>query len=348
MSAPGPKVWIDLASSPHPMIFEPICDRLEAAGSRVVVTVRDHAQTLELSRRRWPGATPIGGPALGGRPSKARELAARVLHLARWARAERPDVALSHNSYAQIVAARLTGVPAVTAMDYEYQPANHIAFRGASRILLPEAIPADVVARQGAGRAKVIRYPGYKEALYLRDLTPDEGVLEDLGISGGLVAVARAAAAGAAYHPGDNPLFLEALRALGERPGMTTVVLARHPGQREAIERLGLPSLVLPSKAVDARSLLQAADLLVGAGGTMCREAALLGVPTYSIFAGRPPAVDLRLEKEGLLMRLDNVDQLGAFPARAASSGPRLDLIRNGREIEDIFVAATLEAARAT
>ncbi len=345
MSRSAPKVWIDLASSPHPLIFEPICSRLEAEGATVVVTVRDHAQTLELSRRRWPGATPIGGPALGGRVSKALELAARVRDLARWARAERPDVALSHNSYAQILAARLVGVPAVTAMDYEYQPANHIAFRGASRILLPEAIPAKVVARQGAGSSKVIRYPGYKEALYLRDLPPIGDVLGQLGVDGGLVAVARAAAAGAAYHPGDNPLFLEALRELGARAGMTTVVLARHPGQREAIARLGLPSLVLPDEAVDARSLLRAADLFVGAGGTMCREAALLGVPAYSIFAGRPPAVDLRLEKEGLLMRLDHVDQFGALRTRANGSGPRLDLIRIGGEIEDIFVSATLEAA---
>jgi len=36
---------------------------------------------------------------------------------------------LSHNSYSQIVAARLLRIPVVTAMDFEHQPANHLAFR---------------------------------------------------------------------------------------------------------------------------------------------------------------------------------------------------------------------------
>ena len=74
--------------------------------------------------------------------------------LRRWARAERPDVALSYNSYAQILAARSLGIPAVTGMDYEHQPLNHVAFRAAQRILLPEAVPASVVRRQGRGPAR--------------------------------------------------------------------------------------------------------------------------------------------------------------------------------------------------
>ena len=78
--------------------------------------------------------------------------------------------------------------------------------------------------------------------------------------------------------------------------GARCVVLARRPEQRRAIGALGLPNVVLPEHAIDSRSLMYAADLVIGAGGTMTREAALLGVPTVSVFAGRTPAVDRWLE----------------------------------------------------
>lgn len=343
------KVWIDLANSPHPLLFAPVCRRLEAEGASVAITVRDHAQTRELARERWSTFTVIGGPSPAGRLDKARAIGARVRGLVVWARAEQPNVALSHNSYAQILAARACGVAAVTAMDYEHQPANHIAFRAASRILLPEAVPAEVVARQGARTRKVVRYPGLKEELYLRDFVPDDDVLRVLGIADRPtnVAVARAAPAGAAYHPTDNPLFLDTLRLLGRRDETITVVLARHPAQRRAIEGLRLPGLLLPGSVVDARSLLHAADLFVGAGGTMTREAALLGTPTYSIFAGRPPAVDLCLERRGLLKRLNAVEQLGAIGPRESGSVPNAELATNGLAIEDAFVEATLTAGGA-
>ena len=171
------KVWIDLANSPHPLLFAPLADRLERDGATVVVTLRDTAQTLPLARPRWPDAPLIGGPTPRSRLSKAWAMASRAQELASWARAARPDVALSHNSYGQLVAARLVGVPSVTAMDYEFQPANHVAFRAATRIMLPEAIPAHTVRRQGATARKVVRYPGVKEELYVGDFTPDPDVL---------------------------------------------------------------------------------------------------------------------------------------------------------------------------
>ncbi|MDQ3103428.1 MAG: DUF354 domain-containing protein, partial [Actinomycetota bacterium] len=232
------RVWIDLANSPHPLLFAPIAERLENLGAEVDVTYRDHAQTAELTRERWPHATEIGAPSPAGRLAKVRSLGGRVAELRAWAREHRPDVALSHNSYAQVLAARSLGIPAVTAMDYEHQPANHVAFRGAQVILLPEAVPLDAVRRQGASAAKVIQYRGLKEEVYLADFEPEPGILERLGIArppGGAVVVARSAPAGAAYHPDENPILDDCLRVLDGRGDVVTVVLARHPWQRDVL-----------------------------------------------------------------------------------------------------------------
>src|SRR3712207_7407437 len=53
--------------------------------------------------------------------------------LRRWARGRRIDLAISHNSYAQLAAARSLRLRTATAMDYEHQPANHVAFRSEER-----------------------------------------------------------------------------------------------------------------------------------------------------------------------------------------------------------------------
>src|SRR3954452_18234934 len=135
------RVWLDFDNSPSPVMFEPIADALEARGHEVVVTLRDHAQTVGLTRRRGPDGFVVGGPSPDGRVPKVRAIARRSRGLQAFARRPRPDVAMSHNSYGPAVAARLARVPLLTAMDYEYQPANHIAYRLAQRVLVPTTYP---------------------------------------------------------------------------------------------------------------------------------------------------------------------------------------------------------------
>src|SRR5437764_360637 len=48
-AAENVRVWIDLANTPHPVLFAPIADELEAQGHEVLVTARDHAQTVALA-----------------------------------------------------------------------------------------------------------------------------------------------------------------------------------------------------------------------------------------------------------------------------------------------------------
>lgn len=66
---------------------------------------------------------------------------------------------------------------------------------------------------------------------------------------------------------------------------------------------------------------MYAADLVLGGGGTMTREAALLSVPTFTVFAGWVPAVDRWLEQRGALRRLTSIQHL--HPVRHRVSEPR-------------------------
>jgi uncharacterized protein len=341
------RVWIDLANSPHPLLFGPISDELQQLGHEVLVTARDNAQTIELARERWPTVEVIGGPSPRARTAKVTTLADRVRELRRWAREHRPDVALSHNSYAQIVAARLSRLRTVTAMDFEHQPANHLAFRFASTILIPDAMPQKVIRRQGAAGKKVLRYHGLKEEVCLGDFEPNAAVLKEIGVADGngcVLVVARTPPSRATYHRFDNPLFFETLKLLGEQRDVRLVVLLRHPEQRQLIGELGLPNCTVPRTAIDSRSLMYEADLVLGAGGTMTREAALLGVPTVSLFAGQAPGVDRWLEEKGALRRVTAVEQIE--PAEPRSCAPRSveELRQRAGAVTEIFVQAVLGA----
>ena len=83
-------------------------------------------------------------------------------------------------------------------------------------------------------------------------------------------------------------------------------MLPRTDEQREHVRSLALPSVLLPERAVDAQSLIAAADLVVSAGGTMNREAVALGVPVYTTFGGRLGGVDEALIREGRLTPLSD------------------------------------------
>jgi predicted glycosyltransferase len=100
-----------------------------------------------------------------------------------------------------------------------------------------------------------------------------------------------------------NARFDELLSQAVAEEGVQVVVLPRTGDQAERYRRLS-PEVRVPSQAVDGRSLLAFSDIVVGAGGTMNREAAILGAPTYTVFAGRLAAVDSELVGQGLMVDL--------------------------------------------
>jgi predicted glycosyltransferase len=175
---------------------------------------------------------------------------------------------------------------------------------------VPDAIPAERLAPYGARPPKLVRYPGLKEEYYLADFEPDESVLDDLGVDRErVVAVVRTAPSYALYLGGsENELLPRVLRRLLDE-GAQVVVLTRTDEQRRALRELDA-SLVVPERAVDGRSLAALADLVVSAGGTMIREAAVLGTPVWSIFEGRFGAVDELLVAEGRVRFLSDPAEL--------------------------------------
>jgi predicted glycosyltransferase len=316
------RVWIDFANSPHVPLFGPVIDRLQSDGDDVLLTARDHAQTVELALERWPDVSVIGGASPGGKVAKGLGILRRAEALRRFARRIRPDVALSHGSYAQVTAARAARVPAVTMMDYEHQPANHLSFRLAQRVIVPDVFPEEALRRFGARQDKVVRYQGFKEELYLCAFSPDRAVLDELALDPEqVVVVLRPPPEGALYHRMVNPRFDQMVSLALEQDDVQMVLLARSDAQRKRYSALS-SRIRIPERAIDGRSLLAQADVTIGAGGTMSRESALLGTPTYTVFAGELAAVDAELMRRGLLQDLRDVESVALFQKKRTSERP--------------------------
>ncbi len=250
----------------------------------------------------------------------------RAWGLAGWARKRRFDLAISHNSYSQILAARALGITTVTLMDYEHQPANHLAFRFASRIIVPASFPAERLRVFGARKGKVRRYHGTKEDVYLAGFQPDPSFgaqLCELGVNtDNTLVLMRPPAHDALYHRFQNTLFDEALAMFLANENVQVILLPRNEAQRAAYS--GKERLIVPVAPLDGANLIAASDLVISAGGTINREAAALGVPAASIYAGRWAAVDEELVKEGRLRRIATIEDVRHLPVeKKQAANPR-------------------------
>jgi predicted glycosyltransferase len=306
------RVWIDLTNSPHVAVFAPMIERMRARGWDVAVTARAFAQTIELLELRGIRHTVIGHHGGRSRAGKARAAGDRVAAMVRFGRRGRFDAAIAHGSTDLPMACAALRIPNTTMFDYEYATLQHsLNCRLAARVLVPDAIPPARLRRFGARPAKLVRYPGLKEEYSLADVVLDPAVPASLGLDGSAVGVVlRPPADVALYHRFENPLFDEVLEHLGRREGIRAVVLPRTPAQAERLRRLALPSVTVPEHAVDGASLVAGADLVVSAGGTMNREAAVLGTPVYTALAARLGGVDERLVAQRRLRPLNRVADL--------------------------------------
>jgi len=288
------------------LVFRPLIALMRERGDEVEVTARDYAGVGELLRLHGIEAQPIGRHGGASSLGKLAAMVDRVPTLRRWAKGRNFDAALAHGSHYLTMAARSLGIPSSTTFDYEFATLQHqLGCRAATFVVVPEAIPPERLTRYGVRPPKLRRYEGLKEEYYLADFEPDPRVLEEFSLDPEKVLVTvRTPPALALYHRHSNPFFFEMLEHVGSQAGVQAVVLPRTDEQAELVRGLGSESLIVPDHAVDAQSLIGFSDLVVGAGGTINREAAALGVRVYTTFAGRLGGVDETLIREGRLRPL--------------------------------------------
>ncbi len=329
------KIWFDLANSPHVLFFGPIFEELIRQGHRIKVTTREYAQTVPLANKLKILHTTIGqhgGTKLMG---LATEIIHRSLQLASWGKNQRFDIAVSHNSYSHAIASFLLQIPVVTIMDYEHQPLNHIAFRLANKVLVPEVFPPKKIIQFGA-RKKTVFYPGLKEQVYLDDFVPASNFRAQMGLPADIsLVVVRPPASWTAYHRFENQLFDLALKTLIDQNENHILFLPRLQSQVDSLKSIKSKNFEIATKTYSGPDLLYSADAVISGGGTMNRESAILGTKTYSLFKGRASAVDDYLVNMGRMIRIQDED---AIPKKFTDQSWRKPEILEGLSLREYIV----------
>lgn len=298
------RIWIDLDNTPHVPFFAPIIRELAREHHDVVLTARDAFQVRALADRWGLSYSLIGRHDGRGRVRKVAGLLRRSAQLLPFCREERPDIALSHGSRAQILLGNALGIPTVLITDYEH--ARTVPLGWPKWVIVPRAL-LDTALTRKIGRVK--SYRGIKEDVYVPEFAPDPAISADVDVAeGDLIVVVRPPATEAHYHTAASESLFEAtMSRLTHETGVRVVLLPRSEQQKDELcaafpQWFDGGRTVVPHSAVNGLDLLWLSDLAISGGGTMSREAAALGVPAYSIFGGELGAVDQALEREGRLV----------------------------------------------
>lgn len=224
---------------------------------------------------------------------------------------EKPDVAVSKHSIELPRISYGLNIPSVYILDNEHAiAANKLTLPLCDRIILPEVIKPESVVRCGAERDYLLPYNGTSEITHLVDFKYNPHIFEDLklDLKKEKTILMRPEPSLASYLDADcrTTVLSPIVEALEDQANI--LVIPRFREQQQIFEDDDQITLIKPP--VDTFSLMKACDLVIGAGGTMNREAALLGTPVISCYPGKLLSVDAYYIEKGLMKRSTNSEEI--------------------------------------
>lgn len=297
------KIWIDLTNSPHINFFSNVIAELESQGHEIIITCRDLANTIELIELEGWKYAEIGGHAGASLGKKIIYFPKRVFQLYHFLKKNKPDIAVSHSSFYSPITSWLLKIPSIYINDNEHAKGNYISFLFASKVLLPEFLEAVSQQKKWEKLSTILFYPGTKEAMYLsksnlgsRENTT-KGKIRNIYI--------RPEPWTAQYYKGSKFFMDELIIDLSKY--FTVFILPRGKEQQKHYEREMFSSINVIGEAISLEKIIDSCDLFIGAGGTMTREIAILGIPTISIYQDQLLEVDKFLIKNNYMLHEKNL-----------------------------------------
>jgi predicted glycosyltransferase len=165
-----------------------------------------------------------------------------------------------------------------------------------------------------------------KEDLYLCRFIPDEYELKGVGKPDQIKVLFRPEGRFAHYRSTQSEILQNAILGyLSEQSNVLVTLLPRDSVQATELSELCVERAIsywIPQHVLDGPSLIWGMDAVIGGGGTMTREAAALGVPAYSFFAGQWGAVDRYLQTQGRLVQVGAEEDVSKILLRQRERTP--------------------------
>ena len=305
-------IWFDITNVPHVNFLMPVIRKYQDEFD-LVFTIRDFAETKGLFEKR------VGKPYLligehqgGNKIKKIMGMLKRIWSLYR--QVPHFDIKISLCGDTSSIVARARRKMAVTFDDNEtspnwmYAPFTDLAF-------WPKVINPAILNKQGFCK-NLYQYNGYKEDFYLANYEPNPAFLEQLPFEH--YVVVRPENIKASYVEGRQSIVPELLKAL-DAAGYNILFLPRYESDKDYAA--GIKNIYVPKEAVNGLDACYYADAILTGAGTMAREAACLGVPSVSFFAGAHLlAVDQSMVDAGKMFYSRDVEQIMQFLDKSRNS----------------------------
>lgn len=306
------KIWLDILTPKQFWFFTSLSEHLERRGYQVILTARDYEQLTplleECGRHDIRIVGEFGGGTLAGKLRKSIERALKLLPIVE---DEKPDCCISSGSPEASRVAYGLGIPHVLISDTPHSPVNPLTAPISQLVMSPWVVGRNIWRRLGVAADRIILYRGLDPLAWLEGYQPDRSLLSRFSLRERGYILVRTPEYKAAYLAGrvDMDLFANFCARLGSIKGDQEIVLLPRYGDEVEFLRARVGDLKILDKPVYGPGILYYSSLLVGGGGTMTQEAALLGIPNVSVYPLDPPPSIRYLAGRGLVRLAPDLDE---------------------------------------
>jgi predicted glycosyltransferase len=341
-------IWIDLTNSPHVILFKHIIQDLQN-DHKIILTCRSLANTIDLLDLYGFSYHVVGKHYGQNIAKKACGFPLRVAQLYYFLRNKRIDMAISHSSFYSPIVAKILGSRCIYLNDNEHAAGNRLSFIFADLILIPEFLDTKKILAQWGRFHKIVRYPGLKEGIYLwqyKNRVPNK-TDETKKVQKRTIYI-RPEPLTAQYYKGQQNFMDDLL--IGLKGIAQVVLLPRGKDQKNYYKQEKFKHIRIQEKSIQLSHIFNTCDLFIGAGGTMTREAAVLGVPTISIYQDDLLDVDKYMINNGFMIHHKEItaERVLRYLNQLEKKPPRKILLKKGKKAYRLIKKLLLDQANST
>ena len=329
------KIWIDLTNAPHINFFKPFVRRWEDEGHEIIFTARNLSNTIDLIDQNGWRYIEIGGHAGKSKIKKLLYFPKRVILLYTFLIRHKLDIGISHSSFYSPIVCKLLKIPSIYLNDNEHAKGNYLAFKFATVNMLPEFLSNKANQLKWLNKYTIKFYPGLKEGIYLSKANI-EARNNNLQSHAKKKFFIRLEPRTAEYYKGDSDFMDSIIQKLNINHEV--VILPRSKGQINHFKNYRFKGVYVCEKPMLLQDIARECTFFIGAGGSMSRELAFLGVPTLSVYQGEILSVDRYLIDNGIMQHSPSpkTDDIEALVNNRYSSS-NMVLLQKGLEAFELI-----------
>jgi predicted glycosyltransferase len=272
-----PDVWLDTVTPKISIAIHSLLPCLHEKGYSTLVTAKKQTQTTDLLDVLGVPYEAVGDYGASLKEKLAADANRTLEFLELFDRVGYPKVLWAHGDVAAIRTAFGLGIPIVYANDTVF--AYHVAKLASPLVdwLVAPKCFGKSWRKFGIAKNRIIHFDGLEECAWLKTKFDKPKFLEEL--SGKKPVVLFRDIEYKASYCGD--VKVDSQRLLEKLSELSTVVyLPRYEEEKQRLKSLS--NVWVQPKPVLTAQLIPYIDLMVGSGGTACRETALAGIPTIN------------------------------------------------------------------